>query len=138
MTGSIKLPPSTGPHDANPDVRALTPGVYHVRVDQFYQKASGILVAKFRILEGIGRRNEVWEPFDLRHARALKRFHAFLGAIGVDASVKELDPAQCVGRDLQISVAERNGWLNVVKHEAATARPNTDFHGGGPCRDHES
>lgn len=119
MSGLIKIPRSTEDHNANPDPRALPPGVYHVRVDRFYQKASGILVAKFTVIEGNERRKEVWEPFDLQHARALKRFYAFLGAIGTGTDVTELDPAQCIGRNLKVTVAERNGWLSVVKHEAA-------------------
>ena len=118
MSRIIKIPQKAEHHDANPDQRLLLPGVYHVRVDQLYQKASGILVAMFTVIEGNERHKVVWESFDLQHARALKRLYAFLGAIGKDTDATELDPAQCIGRNLKVTVEERNGWLNVVKHEA--------------------
>jgi hypothetical protein len=125
MSGKIKLPQMKSDKEGGSSVSPVPPGLYNVRVDKFLQKDSGELLAKFIVIDGEHQGKEIWEPFNPQHDKAVKRLHAFLGAIGISPKTTELDPATCIGRELKVTTAERNGWLNVVKHEAATGTRDT-------------
>jgi len=120
------------PHDFN-EVDTERPlvakGEYTVRVDMIEQKSDGRVVAELEILDqGPFKGRMLYDSFSLdseggKRKGGQRQLRQLTEAIGVDTANLNLDPEQCTGRTLRVTVQHRTGkdqkvYANIVAHKA--------------------